>query len=348
QEEQKKAELLAGDDPYLLDDLELSEGIIEHHLGNYMKSVTVMKNILQDNPRFIHELYANFYLGKSYGGIENEDKQLFYYQKADSLLAEAEYISADFAEMYHQMSKIHNKRKDTKSQLGIMQKLISFDSVVKYNNFILQKTTAEQYLIPLNEEKSKEQLQESQQKISNFRLIMLIALVLFLGATVIAIAMWSRERKKDKIYANYLEYKEQRKEKEAEKFIPSKKANISEEHKQKLNNFLEKVERERLYAKQNFSKETIKRYTKINGHTISDYFREVVGMSINDYKNLKRVELSVFLMENDKNYRFHQLKYLAEGVGYNNTVTYNKAFVKVMKIKPIEFQRRAQKANKNS
>ncbi|AVI51752.1 AraC family transcriptional regulator [Pukyongia salina] len=110
----------------------------------------------------------------------------------------------------------------------------------------------------------------------------------------------------------------------------------------KMNTISEKIEKafnqDRIFLKNNLSIRMLGRELDEKPYHVSQTFSEKIQINFNDYVNRHRVIYAKALLK-DPNYHQFKIEAIAQESGFNNKVTFYKAFTKFIKVTPSKYRK---------
>ncbi|WP_353779122.1 helix-turn-helix domain-containing protein [Winogradskyella sp. 3972H.M.0a.05] len=126
-------------------------------------------------------------------------------------------------------------------------------------------------------------------------------------------------------------------------FNKYKKSGLTESYSNELKeNLLTLMDREQVYKLNDISLDALSEMLGTTRHNASQVINEHFNMSFYDLINYFRINEAKRILEADKNRNFNIID-IAYEVGYNNKVTFNKAFKKQLELTPTEYIRSLKK-----
>ena len=131
-------------------------------------------------------------------------------------------------------------------------------------------------------------------------------------------------------------------------FFKYKKSGLTDGYSEELRNQLQKLfEHDKIYRNSNLSLENLSEELGTTRHNVSQVINEHFEMNFFQFVNKYRIKEAVHMFE-ESNYKDLKIINIAYDVGFNNKVTFNKAFKAEMHMTPtlfIEQMRRKQSKN---
>ncbi len=104
-------------------------------------------------------------------------------------------------------------------------------------------------------------------------------------------------------------------------------------------------EQQKTFLNKGLNLTTFSKIIEEKPHSISQTMSECVGKNFNDYLNTYRIEHAKKLLTDPANDHF-KIEAIAMDAGFNNKVTFNKSFLKIVGVTPSKFKRVSSKVNK--
>lgn len=326
--------------------LMMIKGINYFNLNNYKLSYNILSDVekgLIKNKDFANLGILYYYLGKIEYENNRKENAIKYFKKADSISFEFNSYEPIKREGYEILIDYYKNKKDLKTQLNYINKLIYTDSVVAISRKNLSKEIFKKYDTPLLM-KEKEGLIEK----LNFKNTFYTWLVLFLLLTaLIFIYIINENRKKIKGY--------QKNAKELMLERPSITPKISEDENGENDNviitktkdrnskpelssnpiFREIVEKINLFEMnnefldKNITLESLSKVFNTNRDYLSKIINETKGKNFSQYLNDLRINYIIEELKSNPKIRKHTISAIAEDIGYNNSESFTNAFKKI-------------------
>lgn len=314
-----------------------SEGINQYFKNDYSESIKNIQSSLdeiKENNDFANVAIGNFYIGKSYWGLNQKEKAAEYFQIVDKIFKEKKYLRPDLRQAFELLINFYKKKKDLDGQLYYVDQLLKADTLLLENNrYIISKIHKQYDTKELIYEKDrilleKEQIADDLQKEKYYDIIFAcVILLLFL------IIGWQTRRyyRKRKIYEkNYdllMEQLDSVKNKPKNKIEKEPITDISRETVRLILKQLEKFEKEKKFLQKDWNLVTLA--AAFNSNTkylaaILSYYRDM-GMS--EYINGLRIEYIINLFQTEPKYRKYTYEALAKEAGFSSTQRFANAFL---------------------
>jgi len=317
------------------------DGIDDFEKKEYSSSIGKLLRvypILNSNDDQPNKLLLNYYLGRSFYFIGDEETGAQYFHLMDSIFNLSPIFNRQVRESYTFRTENARKERNIKKELSFVNKTLKLDSLVhttyrnvsrifntKYDNFEL-----------LNEKKRlTEKLLTSNVIISNSRFLnnILIITGLVLVSFFIYLIYLNRIYK---IRFNKL-IKNDSPETITKKKSTPKELKIPEEIVNKVIMNLDKFEDQELFLNKNLTSLDIARKVKTNKKYLAKIIKNHKGKTMPQYINDLRINYAVEKLKRDDKFRKYTISSIAKEVGFSNVVSFSQAFKKSTDLKPSFF-----------
>jgi AraC-like DNA-binding protein len=325
----------------------LNSGINNYFKQNFdvaIDNLTRAKKLFEQkkNEQFRFAI-CDYYLAKSYLGLNQKKIALQYFVKVDSALKKKNDISPILIDTYNYLIDDAKQNKNLEKQIEYVTSLIKFDSILNQNYRYLKTTIVKKYETPelISEKEMLIKQLNKQQYLTNQKSY-LLTIALF-SSSLILIYFVRRNYLNKKRFSKILN---DIKLKESNALNLTKIASIeinltvSELPDEILNDILK-----RLVKFENSTRFTTKKYT-LNSlakelNTNSSYLSKVINatkkVNFSHYLNNLRIDYSINRLTNDKQFRSYTIKAISEESGFNNAQSFSVAFYKKTGIYPSYF-----------
>lgn len=271
-----------------------------------------------------------YYQGKIYQ-FKKSNNYVNFFKKIDSIYTIKKYAFPEFKDSYRQLVDYYAEKSDTKNQLFYLEKLIQVDSSlnIRYkeinneliHNFEFPKLVAEKDSLIKKIEKEKN--------------IEILSLVIISSIAIISGFLYYKRQKEYKTLYNDLIKEEGKNE-----FNETKQSNsnitldLAEDVINDLLSKLEHFEKKKEFLDCNLTLNSMAK--KFNSNTT--YLSKVINFykdnSIANYLNLLRIDYAIKELKTNKTLRSYTIKAISKEVGFSNSESFSKAFMKKTGLKP--------------
>jgi AraC-like DNA-binding protein len=322
-----------------------NRGKNEYKLKHYNKALQDLSSQLKPIREFNdYSNYAEncFFIGECYREQQQNEKAIPYYKKVDSIFTAKNDIYPIIIPAYEHLIAYYKKKQDYKQVIYYSDQFIKADKVVNDNYKYLSSKIVKTYDI---EKIMVSKLAiisnlNSDKKMSTFTIILLIGL---LAVTVLFFYNYSKKKQKELFDAYKAREEEIKKKKSTEKVQNSensKKLKASGIDEKVITNILEcfqRFEKELRFLDKECDKDLLATEFNTNSTYLSRVLTDIKNTTFTLYINSLRIEYIVEKLENDKEFLKYTIQYLSEISGYNNTLTFARAFEVYTKMKPSDF-----------
>ncbi len=338
----------------------LNEGILKYYEKEYKVAIDKIEKSIPDKQRlsYLFEDYnainAYLYLAKSYEGISNRKKAVYYYKKIDSLLKETNYIIPESRTTYLSLINYYKSIKDKNQQLFYINRLLYMDSILDNNYKYLSNKLNKDYDTPelLSEKEKLIENLEAKQNNSFIGVIILSALVCVI--LIFLILSYKKQKRYQRRFEELMMFNEKediQKAKEIEKIKTlntSKSTGISDDIVNNILDSLENFESKQGFLKINITTSGLASSFGTNSKYLSKVINTYKKKSFIQYINDLRIEFIIEKLKNDNKFRMYTIKALASEAGFNTTEAFSKSFYKKTGIYPSYFIKQFEKQKKSN
>lgn len=283
---------------------------------------------------------AEFYLGKSYEAIGNENEALACFVRVDSLFSKNGFLNPLARGSFERLIDYYKIQDDKDKQLYYINRLLEADRINSENTKQLAYTLKKEY-----DTKSLEDAKHKlEQKYSNIRYLGGALLIIFFGLLFYSFfKLYKTKKEKIRLQTLYSELLNQSDKQqndtitEEDKIEISKKQEISEEVVNDILKRLQKFEIENEYTNPKIDLIFLSKKFKTNTTYLSKVINSQKEKNFNSYLNGLRVNYIINLLKKEPQYRHYTIQALAEICGYTNARQFSIAFYEETKLKPSYF-----------
>lgn len=325
------------------------EGINHFYRNNYGLAIEYINKSLRDieqNNDFANVTVGNFYIAKSYLGLQNLEQAKVHYEEVVKVFEEKSYITPDLRESFEFLIKHYERKSDWNQKLYYIEKLLEVDSVLNINYRYLTQKIHKDFDTKDLERKRDEIFRslEWEKKQTNFLITgicILVFILLVISYRFLRNRRLYKQRFEELMNKNSVEpnYKNEPKQSIAPEL------DINPDVNQQLLMQLEKFERNKKYLEKDLS--LAKLAASFNSNT--KYLSKVILYNRNkgfvEYINDLKIDYIITLLKEDKRFRNYTNSALAEEAGFSSTQRFVKAFVSRAGISPTYFIKELMKLN---
>jgi AraC-like DNA-binding protein len=294
-----------------------------------------------------HSNYAecSFFIGECYREQQQNEKAIPYYKKVDSVFTIKNDIYAIDIPAYEHLIAYYKKKQDYKQVIYYSDQFIKADKVVnenyKYIAYKIAKTYDIQKVVA-SKQATITMLEKKGEKAIVTILVLVLAIILL---SWLSYRYYKKKLAKQKILFDAYKAREEeiKKKKSTEKVQNSensKKLKASGIDEKVITNILEcfqRFEKELRFLDKECDKDLLATEFNTNSTYLSRVLTDIKNTTFTLYINSLRIEYIVEKLENDKEFLKYTIQYLSEISGYNNTLTFARAFETHTKMKPSDF-----------
>ena len=323
-----------------------SEGVNQFALHNYALSISKINGSLPriiKNGDFANLAVGNFYIGKSYWALGQQQRAISYFQMVDKTFAQKNYIRPDLRENYEILIRYYKSNKKLSSQLHYIDRLLEADSILDSSfKYLSGKIHKEYDTKELLDDKIEIQKALNARKY-NDHISLIIITLLFLS--LIGTTYWYLKRKSQyrKRFDELMQEKENSRILAEEKLLKTPAFDINEKASATVLRQLFKFEKNKIFLDKELTLVKLAASFDSNTKYLSKVIYRYKGKKFVDYVNDLRVDYIIQMIRNEKNYRNYTNDALAQEAGFSSTQRFVKAFTKNTKISPSYFLQQIKK-----
>jgi len=325
----------------------VTSGIHQYLLNNYHKAI----DSLEKGKRLIRKFDSietriatcEYYIGKSYKDLGEEEKSIYYFQETDTILRKTKDVIPEIIDVYNHLRAYAKSQNNSELQIEYIDTQFEMDSIQHANQVYLTRNITRKYDAPeLISEKEKllEQLEKDRFLKNNT-----ITFLIILSAILVLIAIYGYRRSYiNKIrFQRLLEQQKIPKEQPAE--IISSKSKISKKEdidipEEVIETILEKLqnfENKNLFATKHYTLNILAKELHTNSAYLSKIINVYKNVNFANYLNNLRIDFAVNQLRENKHLRSYTIQAIAEEVGFKNAQSFSSAFHKKTGIYPSYF-----------
>ncbi|WP_161971731.1 AraC family transcriptional regulator [Flavobacterium silvisoli] len=324
-----------------------SEGVNMVFKKKYQRAIKELIQViplLKNKDDFANQTVAWYYLGKSYSKLGLNDKAVIMFNKVDSIFVKYNYIRPDIRQNYEWLINYYKKKKDDKSQLLYINRLLKVDSILNHNYKYLSLKIFKEYDTKKLLSKKKD-LEKSLE--SNNRILFWTTALLSMSVVLLSYRHYkNKKRYKLKFEELMHERNLPKTENHIKKELQSKN-NITKTNELDINpelitvilQNLEKFERNKKYLEKDMSQTKLATHLKTNTKYASKIILKYRQKKTIEYINDLKIDHIIKLLQSENKYRNYTNKALAEEAGFGSTQNFTKAFNTKIGMPPTFFIR---------
>ncbi|WP_164462449.1 helix-turn-helix domain-containing protein [Chryseobacterium shandongense] len=298
--------------------------------------------ILNKDDDFYWSSVSDFYIGKSYLGLEKEDLAIKQFEKVDSIFQKRQFIVPELLENYNFLIKYYQNKKNSEKELEYSKKLLKADSILNRDFKFLSEKIHKDY--------DKEILEESKTRLEarnkwGFGTIAILITVLL----IVALLAWKFYKNGKQIKLKYLELEDKLKQQNKPSSLPYEsisnygKSVLSEDVFIDLQNKLKEFEAGDSFKENGLTIDKLANTLGSNKSYLSQYINDVKGMNFSKYISTLRIDYITKLMYEDTHYLQLKVQGLADECGIGSRQNFSDLFQEINGIRPTDFIKQRKK-----
>lgn len=321
-----------------------SAGLNHYYKKEYSEAITNLKRVipeLKNKKDFANETIANFYIGKSYWALKQQNLALPFLLKVDKIFVDEKYTRPDLRENFELLIDFYKNQNNIALQLVYARRLLEVDRILTKNYKYLSRKIFKVY----DTKKLQSDNLELEKSTGSKNQIIYILVVFF----TITIAFLSFRHYKNK------KYYRQKFEELMESNTDSQKTSTLNINNEKndldinpevitmiLKN-LEKFEKNKKYLEKDLNLSRLSALLNTNSKYAGKVISKYRGQKTIDYISNLKLQHIIALLKNENKYRLYTNEALGEEAGFSSTQNFTRAFKKQTKISPTYFIQQLQK-----
>ena len=306
--------------------------------GNYnqsLDSLLKVKPFYENIDDLGHLSITYYYLAKNYFRLKKDKKAISLLKKVDSLFQENNDVRPKIKESYKLLITHFENNSNLKQQLLYTEKLLTLDSILYNNKFYINEKVVKGYEIPVLLESKERIINSLETNKKRTSLFVYGLFIIIIGIITILILV----NKKHRYYKKRFEQLMQDKQNKTAVSKPLKniELNVPKDVLNKILTGLENFEKENNYLDPKTSINSLAKKIGTNANYLSRTVNHYKKKSFSQYINTLRIENAIYTLKTNKTYQKYTLKAIAYEFGFNNTVSFSKAFQKQTGITPSFF-----------
>lgn len=327
----------------------VNEGINLHIKGHYKASIDSIEKGVNHLLRESHKVIAYFYLAKSYDGLKNKEKALYYFKKIDTFFSETKELFPTLRTSYEYLIKNAKKDKDKEQQLYYTEQLLKVDSTIHADYKYLSNKIVREYDIPELIDSRNNLIIDLKNQKKQIIIISILCVLLIIGLVI-----RYYYRLKSKYQKRYEEIVKQSNIIIEEETIVAKNAKLHPVIKDIdvdiVNEVLEQLdlfEKENHYLTNQISLKDVAKMVNTNSKYLSKIINSYKEKNFATYINDLRVDYLIDRMQHDPLYQKYTIRAIAEEGGFSNPEGFLRAFQKKTGLKPSYFIKKIRESKEN-
>ncbi|WP_082113287.1 helix-turn-helix domain-containing protein [Kordia jejudonensis] len=317
----------------------VNEGINLYKRGLYKASIDSIEKGAPGLRSDLHELIAHFYLAKSYDGIGEKEKALFYFKKMDSFFVRENDLFPPLRSSYEYLIQNAKREKNKEQQLYYTTQLLKVDSLIHADYKYLSNKIVKQYDFPeLIESRDIliNDLKNDKKQILVIGIVCLVVLIMFVILYYRRLKIKYQKRYDAIIKSSNVIVEDKTivvKNAELRPVIKDIDEDIVDEILLQLNLF----EKEKHYLINQISLKDVAKIVKTNSKYLSKIINSYKEKNFATYINDLRIDYLIDRIQHDPMYQKYTIKAIAEEGGFSNSEGFFRAFQKKTGLKPSYF-----------
>jgi len=308
----------------------LGKGVWQYYNENYqavLDSLPKTQQYLIEKDQIANLAFSHCFLGKAHAKLGNKDKALLHFKKVDSLFIDEGDLHPDLRDTYPYLINHYKEKKDYKNQLKYTNNLLKLDSIYLENYTVIQNDLNKGF-DQVNLRKEKESLEKKlgKEKEKGFWLYgFLVLILLIVGVFVVFIWRDKKLFKKGNLIANDNSQK------------TKQSSELSEAIKVALLQKLAIFEKNEGYLDPKIKISTLAKQLKTNTRYLSVVINSCKKQNFSQYINDLRIDYIITQLNEGTVYKKYSIEGIAKEIGFKNTESFSKAFLKKTGAYPSEY-----------
>lgn len=318
--------------------IDAAKGINFFMTGEYRQTVKCITEALPAIRRdrdFANEATANFYLGRAYWEIGQQDNAIVHFLEVDRIFMTKNYIRPDLRLSFEYLIKYYHRRNDKDIELQYIDKLLKADSLLgKEFRYLIKKVHKEYDTAELLTEKEKIESELKRSRWSGWATAGLASVL-----AIVIVLLILRQRRLQRQYRRHFD------ELIKPSGNPISKSPLSSHEKLDVNpaivesiiKKLDEFENKRGYLKKDLNANKLASNCNTNSKYLSKVINHHKQKSIVTYINDLRIDYLVERLKNESLLRNYTNGALADEAGFSTAQHFTSTFKKRTKISPGYF-----------
>ncbi|RKS96872.1 helix-turn-helix domain-containing protein [Chryseobacterium defluvii] len=319
------------------------KGIAYYYKKEYKSAIQFLNQSLPrmlKNNNFAWASVNYFYIGKSYYGLEDENRAIANFKKVDSIFQKHHFIHPEIRKNYEVLISYYKKQKDVGQELYYTKQLLKADSIITQDfSYLSSKIHKEYDTKLLYDEKNKLERQTLWSTVIIYGLIALMTVLM-----ILLIIKYSREKNiqrkytllEEKIRKNYTDHKNPIVEGDFQ--LPKeRKSKIDDDKVQNILEKLEQFEEKKQFNQKGLTLTKLALKLGTNANYLSQVINEYKGINFNRYLGELRINYITQQIYNNKTYLNYTIESYAEECGIASRQNFSDLFYEINGVRPKDF-----------
>ncbi|MDV3796795.1 AraC family transcriptional regulator [Elizabethkingia anophelis] len=323
------------------------KGVLEFQNNDFNKAIQTFNQaipILESNNDFAWASVVDFYIGKSYISLHQEDAAVAQFKKVDSIFQKHNFILPELRENYELLINYYRKNNDPKQELYYTKVLLKADGILTRDFTYLSSKIHREY--------DTQNLVDIQNKLENqnkWGLGMIILLCIIVSVLVYNVWKYYQNEKKIKTKYKKLEDNLQHHIEPEPSSVPyenissQSKSTMSEEVYKDLQDKLEKFEKEKQFLEKGMTLNKLANIFETNSTYLSQFINETKSMNFSRYLGILRINYITQLMYENEKYLNYTIQSLSDDCGIASRQNFSDLFQEINGLRPTEFIKKRKK-----
>ncbi|MDV3947984.1 AraC family transcriptional regulator [Elizabethkingia anophelis] len=323
------------------------KGVLEFQNNDFNKAIQTFNQaipILESNHDFAWASVVDFYIGKSYISLHQEDAAVAQFKKVDSIFQKHNFILPELRENYELLINYYRKNNDPKQELYYTKVLLKADGILTRDFTYLSSKIHREY--------DTQNLVDIQNKLENqnkWGLGMIILLCIIVSVLVYNVWKYYQNEKKIKTKYKKLEDNLQHHIEPEPSSVPyenissQSKSTMSEEVYKDLQDKLEKFEKEKQFLEKGMTLNKLANIFETNSTYLSQSINETKSMNFSRYLGILRINYITQLMYENEKYLNYTIQSLSDECGIASRQNFSDLFQEINGLRPTEFIKKRKK-----
>ncbi|MDV3670809.1 AraC family transcriptional regulator [Elizabethkingia anophelis] len=323
------------------------KGVLEFQNNDFNKAIQTFNQaipILESNHDFAWASVVDFYIGKSYISLHQEDAAVAQFKKVDSIFQKHNFILPELRENYELLINYYRKNNDPKQELYYTKVLLKADGILTRDFTYLSSKIHREY--------NTQNLVDIQNKLENqnkWGLGMIILLCIIVSVLVYNVWKYYQNEKKIKTKYKKLEDNLQHHIEPEPSSVPyenissQSKSTMSEEVYKDLQDKLEKFEKEKQFLEKGMTLNKLANIFETNSTYLSQFINETKSMNFSRYLGILRINYITQLMYENEKYLNYTIQSLSDECGIASRQNFSDLFQEINGLRPTEFIKKRKK-----
>ncbi|MDV3882836.1 AraC family transcriptional regulator [Elizabethkingia anophelis] len=323
------------------------KGVLEFQNNDFNKAIQTFNQaipILESNHDFAWASVVDFYIGKSYISLHQEDAAVAQFKKVDSIFQKHNFILPELRENYELLINYYRKNNDPKQELYYTKVLLKADGILTRDFTYLSSKIHREY--------DTQNLVDIQNKLENqnkWGLGMIILLCIIVSVLVYNVWKYYQNEKKIKTKYKKLEDNLQHHIEPEPSSVPyenissQSKSTMSEEVYKDLQDKLEKFEKEKQFLEKGMTLNKLANIFETNSTYLSQFINETKSMNFSRYLDILRINYITQLMYENEKYLNYTIQSLSDECGIASRQNFSDLFQEINGLRPTEFIKKRKK-----